>query len=201
MTAEFLIRWGPPTVLVLSVGAHLGRSYWLRRVLRAPVDSAGTTDGTLGFVREVHRRTLGVMLAYFVCRALFPLLEHDFGRVEWLADETIRLSGLALAVLGAVWILATQISMGMHRSVDVPARAQPWLVNAKPFTISRNPVLLGVLVEAMGLFLSSPTALTLMALTAIWLGAQLQVRLEEEHLRASYGAEYQSYCQRVRRWL
>lgn len=95
------------------------------------------------------------------------MLEQDFGCVEWLAEETIRLSGLALAVLGAVWILMTQLSMGAHWSVDVPASALPWLVNAKPFTVSRNPVLLGVLAEAMGLFLSSPTALTLMALTAI----------------------------------
>ncbi len=201
MIAEFLIRWGPLTVLVLTVGAHLGRSYWLRRASPALADPAGTADSALGFIREVHRRSLGVMLAYFACRALFPLLEQDFGRVEWLAEETIRLFGLALAVVGAVWILMMQFAMGAHWSVDVPARALPWLVNARPFALSRNPVLLGVLAEAMGLFLTSPTALTLMALTTIWLGTQLQVRLEEEYLRASYGADYLSYCQRVRRWL
>lgn len=201
MIGEFLIRWGPPTILALSLAVQFGRSRRLRRELREPVDALGMTDRALGLVREFHRRAFGVVLVYFLFRCLFPEKEHDFGSIHWLADDVVRLSGLAIAAVGALWILATRVALREHWSLDMPATALPWLVNTAPFRVSRNPVLLGVLVEIIGLFLTSPTALTLMALTAIWLSVQLQVRLEEENLRACYGPDYLAYCQQVRRWL
>lgn len=200
MVIAFLIRWGPLIVLLLSVGAHLGHTYWFRPASRQTA-TPSMADSAPAFMREIFRRALGVMLLYFLCRAVVPQTEQDFGRIDWLAIETVRLAGLAVSFLSALWLVAVQIMIGEHWGVGVPTSALPWLVDAGPFTVSRNPVFLGVVAEAIGLFLTSPTAASLMALTAIWLGAQLQVRFEEDSLRVTYGSDYIDYCKRVRRWI
>lgn len=202
MTTEFLIRWGPLMIMLLSVAAPLAQSHRQRRESSShDTLTLGATDGAHAFVRGVIRRALSVMLLYFSYRAVFPQSEQNFGRIDWLVMEAFRLSGLGLSFLSAVWLVTTQIVIGEHWGVGVPANALPWLANSGPFTVSRNPVFLGVVGEAVGLFLTSPTATTLMALTAIWLGAQVQIRLEEISLQATYGSDYVAYCKSVRRWL
>lgn len=202
MTIEFLIRWGPLLTMLLSAATPLGQSCRQRRVSSSQHSSAlGLADSAQAFARGVIRRALAVMLLYFSFRAVFPQSEPSFGRVDWLATEGVRLAGLGLALLSAFWLLTTQIVIGEHWGLGVPATALPSLVSFGPFAISRNPVFLGVIGEAVGLFLASPTAITLMALTAIWFGAQVQIRFEEDSLRATYGPDYIAYCRRVRRWL
>lgn len=200
MVIEPLIRWGPLIVLLLSLAAHLGHSYWLRYASSSAAQPVAADSATV-FVREVYRRAVGVLILYFLCRAFFPQLEQDFGRIDKVATETIRLCGLGLSLVGALWLIGTQIMVGELWGCTLGAASLPRLVDAAPFSVSRNPILLGLVAEALGLFLASPTAVTLMALTAIWLGAQLQIRLEEDVLRTTYGSDYLDYCQRVRRWL
>jgi protein-S-isoprenylcysteine O-methyltransferase Ste14 len=192
---DLLIRWGPLMVMLLSALTHFAQPFWPRRTV--PEEAFAPSSSAREFVRDIFRRALGVIVVYFLYRAVFPELEVDFGRIDWLALEAVQLSGLGISLLAALWLLMAQVLMAEHWDLDVP----PWMAQAAPFTFSRNPVLLGVIAEALGLFLASPTALMLMALTAVWLGAQLQVRLEEDALRANYGTEYIAYCKRVRRWL
>lgn len=202
MTIELLIRWGPLLTMFLSAAIPLGRSCRQWRVSSSQHgDALGLSDSAHAFARGVIRRAFVVMLLYFSFRVVFPQSEPNFGRVDWLATEGGRLSGLGLALLSAFWLLTTQIVIGEHWGLGVPATALPSLVSSGPFAISRNPVFLGAIGEAGGLFLASPTAITLMALTAVWFGAQIQVRFEEDSLRATYGADYIAYCKRVRRWL
>lgn len=171
MTIEFLIRWGPLLIMLLSAATPLGRSCRQRLVSSSQHGSdLGLSDSAHAFARGVIRRALAVMLLYFSFRVDFPESEPSFGRVDWLTTEGVRLTGLGLALLSASWLLTTQIVIGEHWGLGAPAAALPALVSFGPFTISRNPVFLGVLGEAGGLFLASPTAITLMALTAISLG-------------------------------
>ncbi len=51
-----------------------------------------------------------------------------------------------------------------------------------------------------GLFLVIPNALTLLTLVLGVVLIQIQVRLEEEFLAKSHGAEYTEYRRRIRRW-
>lgn len=200
MVVDILVRWGPLILLLFSLAAYVGHTFWLRSRSSLAAEPAAT-DSAPAFMREVLRRAVGVMLLYFLCRAFFPQLEQDFGRIDTLATTAVRLTGLALSFIGVLWLVTAQITLGEHWDVGVPVTTLPNLVHAVPFSASRNPVLLGVVAEAIGLFLTSPTAVTLMALTATWLSAQLQVRLEEDTLRKAYGPDYVDYCTRVRRWL
>lgn len=188
--------------MLLSVVVPLAQFLQQRHVsLGHHTTALGAIDSAHAFVRGVVRRALSVMPLYFSYLAVFPQSEQNFGRVDWLATEAVRLSGLGFSLLSACWLVMTQIVLGAHWNVGVPASALPWLVKSGPFTVSRNPAFLGVVGEAIGLFLTSPTATTLMTLTALVLGAQVQIRFEENSLRATYGADYVAYCKRVRRWL
>ena len=67
--------------------------------------------------------------------------------------------------------------------------------------MSRNPIFLAMRVNLLGLVLVFPAATTLAILVAGEILMQVQVRLEEEHLRGAHGLTYDDYARRVRRWL
>lgn len=70
------------------------------------------------------------------------------------------------------------------------------------YRYSRNPMYVGflLLLVALGCYLMSAAALALLPLF-VWYMNQFQIAPEERHLLQKFGAEYQAYCQRVRRWL
>ncbi|MTH97014.1 isoprenylcysteine carboxylmethyltransferase family protein [Roseibium sp. RKSG952] len=76
------------------------------------------------------------------------------------------------------------------------------LVQSGLYRISRNPMYLGlaVLIAAFGLWLGSPLALLVLG-AFIWYITEFQIKPEEHHLRQLFGAEYETYCRRVRRWI
>jgi protein-S-isoprenylcysteine O-methyltransferase Ste14 len=196
-----LITWGPLFLLVGSIGISFGWSMILRRVVGFSPYAFGSRDTAHDFLGAIFRRAIGVFVAFFLFRGIFPEWEHDFGRLDWLADESFRLFGLGLVLISVIWIGAAQLEMGRSWRIGIRERERPKLVTSGLFSISRNPVFLGMIAGGIGLFLASPTVVTMMALTATWLGIQVQVRLEEQYLSSVLGAEYQAYRQRVRRWL
>lgn len=195
------IIWGPLILLAGCIGLSFGRSLLVRRAVGFSPYAFGSRDTAHDFVGAIFRRAIGVFVAFFLFRAIFPEWKHDLGRLDWLADEVVRLLGLGLVMISVIWIGAAQLEMGRSWRIVIREGERPKLVTSGLFSISRNPVFLGMIGAALGLFLSSPTVVTMMALTATWLGVQVQVRLEEQHLRAVLGAEYAAYRQRVRRWL
>jgi len=196
-----VIVWGPLILLLGAIGLSFGRTLLVRRVIGFSPYAFGARDTPHDFLGAIFRRAIGVYVAFFLFRGVFPEWEHDLGRLDWLAGEIIRLSGLALVLVSVIWIGAAQLEMGRSWRIGIREGERARLVTSGLFSISRNPVYLGMIGAAIGLFLSSPTVITMMALTATWLGIQVQVRLEEQHLSTTLGAEYEAYRQRVRRWL
>ena len=68
------------------------------------------------------------------------------------------------------------------------------------FSISRNPVFLGMLITLAGLFLILPNAITMLVLVSSTWIFQIQIRLEEEYLSKKHGKSYVDYSKKVRRW-
>lgn len=107
---------------------------------------------------------------------------------------------LAAAALGLdAWAMAT---MARARANILPHRAATALVTRGPFRFTRNPIYLGNALLLAGIALASGNAWFLPAAAAAALLTQrLAIVREEEHLAARFGAEWEAYRARVRRWL
>jgi protein-S-isoprenylcysteine O-methyltransferase Ste14 len=91
--------------------------------------------------------------------------------------------------------------MGESWRIGVDREHGTKLARAGVFRISRNPIFLGMMVTLLGLLLVIPNAITLMTFVLGVALINIQVRLEEEYLKATHGEEYVRYTQRVRRWI
>jgi protein-S-isoprenylcysteine O-methyltransferase Ste14 len=84
---------------------------------------------------------------------------------------------------------------------------EPWkpstvLINEGPYRFSRNPIYVGFAITYAGLAIAMDSALALfLLLPCLAIVDQFVIQREERYLAAQFGADYQAYCQKVRRWL
>ncbi|MDF1864649.1 MAG: isoprenylcysteine carboxylmethyltransferase family protein [Saprospiraceae bacterium] len=107
--------------------------------------------------------------------------------------------GLLLLSLILVWIAQSQMANSWRIGIDEKNKTE--LVTNGLFSISRNPIFLGVMIANFGLFLIIPNAFTLLIVALSTVSINTQIRLEETFLKSSHGQDYQNYLNRVRRWL
>ncbi len=76
------------------------------------------------------------------------------------------------------------------------------LVTSGFYRISRNPMYLGMLLLLLGWLIILGNPLNFIPLIGFIIGMnQLQIKPEEAILKQKFGAEYEAYSQRVRRWI
>jgi len=78
-----------------------------------------------------------------------------------------------------------------------PAR----LVTAGPYAWCRNPMYLGHLFFLLGLTLMFQSALALVLLVFSTAWFHIRIRRDEKRLREMFGADYEAYAARVKRWI
>ena len=103
------------------------------------------------------------------------------------------------------WMALAFASIGRFRRVHtslIPIRPAKTLVMAGPYRYTRNPmyVSLALLTIAAGLFLTTWWPILLLVPTLV-IVQQVVIRPEERYLRRRFGADYEAYTRRVRRWL
>lgn len=108
----------------------------------------------------------------------------------------------ALALLGVVLVVAALLQLAGQRTTVMPHRAARVLVTDGVFRISRNPIYLAfaLLHLACALSLRSPGMLA-MLVAVVWVMQSHVIAAEEAFHARRFGARWQAYRQRVRRWL
>jgi protein-S-isoprenylcysteine O-methyltransferase Ste14 len=108
-------------------------------------------------------------------------------------------------VLVVAWLLLMMPSLILFFTAGtspLPFRPANRLVISGAYRFTRNPMYLGfaLLTLASGPLFDSwwPVALLPIALVLV---QRFVIAREERYLRRRFGAEYESYCRRVRRWL
>jgi len=126
------------------------------------------------------------------------------GRRGWLRAHLLRQPTLGWALVGAAacvfaWAAA---QFWRERTTIVPAGSPSRLVESGPFRFSRNPIYVADLLATAGIALLGGAVrywlvvpLLAAALAAVY------VPHEEAKLRAAFGAAFDAYAARVRRWL
>ena len=75
------------------------------------------------------------------------------------------------------------------------------LISNGLFSLSRNPIFLGMIVSTLGIFLIIPDTITFFIAATSYIVIQIQIRLEEDHLSKQHGTIYQEYRRKVKRLL
>lgn len=120
----------------------------------------------------------------------FWYLEHSYLQyVGW---------SLLLLSLILVWVAQSQMANSWRIGIDEKNKTE--LVTNGLFSVSRNPIFLGVMIANLGLMLIIPNAFTLLIVSLSTVSINTQIRLEEVFLKRSHGKVYQDYLNQVRRW-
>ena len=110
--------------------------------------------------------------------------------------------GAALVLFFVAWNAWSLWLFGRHQTGLLPGEPTRAIIEEGPYRVSRNPLYVGLLALYLGIALLAPTfwALVLfpVAVLLIYWGA---IRPEERYLHERFGAPYDDYRRRVRRWL
>jgi protein-S-isoprenylcysteine O-methyltransferase Ste14 len=129
----------------------------------------------------------------------------------WLLPVKLSKPGYALIVytLGASWIILAVLLIGWSlntlRKADTspnPMRATTALALDEPYTLSRNPIYLGMTMLCIGISLISNMLWPLLSVPVVMVIIdRIVIRKEESYLETKFGDEYRQYKKRVRRWI
>jgi protein-S-isoprenylcysteine O-methyltransferase Ste14 len=139
-----------------------------------------------------------------------PLLATAVMAGAWVLDRiwTVQIGPPAVAIGGMVIFLAVALAgwsvLALAKAGNDPRPDRPdtALVERGPYRFSRNPIYLGLLTVAAGLALMWGTLWG-------WIGVallhalldRLVIAREEAYLAARFGAAYDAYRARVRKWM
>lgn len=143
-----------------------------------------------------------------------PIIGLLFGLAMWgLARGAPDYAGAfpgqlwAAALIAGAGLAIDLVSIGafFKRKTTVnpltPAKTNALVIDGL-YRFSRNPMYLGLLMILAGwaLYLGNILNVALLGLF-VWAINELQIKPEEKALREKFGADYDAYCKRVRRWI
>jgi len=110
--------------------------------------------------------------------------------------------GCALVAAGLALMLAAVAEMARARTTIVPHEVPSALVTSGVFRFTRNPIYLGDALVLSGLILAWDVAAALpLIVLLVWVIELRFIRPEEARLRAAFGADFDRWATRVRRWV
>jgi protein-S-isoprenylcysteine O-methyltransferase Ste14 len=161
----------------------------------------GGSDNAYDYIGVVFRLTFLAVVGVIILFSVFSGFYDYAAPVRWLERDLIRWFGLMLLVASLVWTAIAQFQMGASWRIGIDKKNRTELVEKGLFTVSRNPIFLGMRLALAGFLLTIPNAVTLLTMVLGDVLMQIQVRLEEEHLSNLHGERYAEFCGRVRRWI
>jgi protein-S-isoprenylcysteine O-methyltransferase Ste14 len=156
-------------------------------------------DSAFGLIGLYFKLTLIAMFIYVLAFAFFPTWHDNFMPIISIDNLTIKYIGLGLLAIALIWTIVAQGHMKNSWRIGIDTETKTELVTTGLFRLSRNPIFFGMILSLVGLFLTTPNALTGLFLILGYILIQIQIRLEEEFLTKEHGQNYILYRQKVRR--
>ena len=157
-----------------------------------------SVHGTMYRVLKVSVASWAFMsLVYAFAPAVKPWLVP----IAYLETGAAHAAGAVFAAVAILWIGIAQIQMSASFRIGIDPSEKTSLIRHGVFSLSRNPIYLGILVGVLGFFLMAPNALSFGTTVAAVIGFSVVVRLEEEYLLSQHGEAYREYRSAVRRWI
>ncbi len=119
----------------------------------------------------------------------------------WANGETLRWVGLLSVGLGFGLVLWSGIALGRFYSADVTLQKGHRLITTGLYCVLRHPRYLGVLLTTLGMALLFRSWVGLLAFIPMLGVVLFRIHDEEALLLRTFGAEWETYCQRSWRLL
>jgi len=140
----------------------------------------------------------GVFLAGLIGGAVI----NAFYPVPIWPGDWIRFIGVVPLAVG-VWLFVwARSTFRRHRTALMPWTPCSELVQDGPYRFSRNPIYLAFATMYLGFsFVFNSAYILVMLVVALVLFDRLQIPREERYLHERFGAEFDRYRPKVRRWI
>lgn len=192
------MRYVPLIGVVLMIAIGVVWRSWLQR----------RRWGSWGFAmfrsrdpRHLLRDAAMLVLAIVLVAQAVELAVRPDGIAARMLTRPFDLAG-AVALFGGVALMVwAQLDLGASWRIGIDEAATPGLVMDGLYTVSRNPIFLGMVTSLVGFALLVPTLLSVLMVVGTVVGIRAQVLEEEAYLRRTYGADYLAYAGRVGRFL
>lgn len=196
---EFL-RIFLPTYFVVYFGiAFIAKSLIVKKRIGKNPLVLPNDESAYGLIGFYFKLTMIFMFAYVLLFAFVPKLYDQFLPITHLDTLTVKYIGLGLLALSLIWTIIAQGNMKNSWRIGIDTETKTELITTGLFKLSRNPIFFGMIISLVGLFLTTPNALTGLFLILGYVLIQIQIRLEEEFLTNQHGQKYAVYKQKVRR--
>jgi protein-S-isoprenylcysteine O-methyltransferase Ste14 len=114
----------------------------------------------------------------------------------------LALAGAVPLALGVLLNLMADRQFKTHETTVKPFQRSSALVTGFPFSISRNPMYLGMALLLLGVALLLGTVTALVPVVIFpFVVDRVFIRVEERMLAETFGREWEEYRARVRRWI
>lgn len=114
------------------------------------------------------------------------------------ADVTQIICGLIFILAGQLWRIWSAGVIGLYRGENVKALR---LAHTGPYALMRNPLYFGNFMIGLGwAVIAGLKAVIVFVISFIVLYVLVIIPHEEDFLKSKFGHEYESYCERVKRF-
>lgn len=187
-------------LLGIFYAAYFGKKAAQRRqgIQTTQIGIGSKPKRVLRIERLMGVATLLVVPVEVLSIAVFP----QWTLLPWLRDcPALQWTGLILTALGVVFFISAVLTMADSWRAGIPEKDRTQLVQTGIYRISRNPAFVGFDLMYIGLLVAFPNLLhAIFALFPVVM-LHLQILQEEPYCRATFGAPYEAYCKKVRRYL
>jgi protein-S-isoprenylcysteine O-methyltransferase Ste14 len=124
------------------------------------------------------------------------------GALPRFPGQALAVAALIAAGLGVIAVSIVQFNRARTTVNPLQPQAASALVSGGVFRITRNPMYLGMalVLAACTVWLGNAACALLLAGFVAYI-TRFQIAPEERALRAHFGAEFDAYARRVRRWV
>ena len=148
---------------------------------------------------SLRRWLYSVPIVFAMLVFVFPA-HHPTWRVTLFPNRPACYAiGTALLFLGMAISIWARVELGRNWSNVVTVKVGHELVQSGPYRWVRHPIYTGILVSLAGSALAQDFWCDLVIVPIVFVAFWIKLRLEEQWMRAQFGAAYEAYCAGTKR--
>lgn len=161
----------------------------------------GKTDNAHDYIGFIMKLLTFLLIVAVLVFAMHSNAYTFLVPITYLQHQWLQYTGLVLVHVSLLWIVIAQRQMNQSWRIGIDEQNKTALITQGLFSLSRNPVFLGMLISTLGIFFLLPNAVTLLVSACSYVVIQIQIRLEEDFLLKQHADVYAAYKKHTKRLL